>query len=173
MPETRILPKLSNYLISTTVIEVGVDVPNATVIVIEHAERFGLSQLHQLRGRVGRGSAQSYCLLVNTSTSDEARDRLKVLEQTQDGFMLAEVDMQLRGTGELLGTAQAGLPKFALADLVNDAGVLEQARKVAELVMQKSESLRDASRTLQCWNDLMAEMHRRDRHTLDDGSTLN
>jgi ATP-dependent DNA helicase RecG len=156
----------THILVSTTVIEVGVDVPNATVIVIEHAERFGLSQLHQLRGRVGRGSAQSYCLLINTSTSNEARERLKVLEQTQDGFALAEVDMQLRGTGEVLGTAQAGLPKFALADLVNDAGVLEQARKAAELVMRRGNRL-------QCWQELMAEMTRRDRHKLDDGSTLN
>lgn len=89
-----------------------------------------------------------------------------MLEQTQDGFVLADVDMQLRGTGEVLGTAQAGLPKFALADLINDAGVLEQARKAAELVMQRGSCL-------QCWLELMAEMHRRDCHKLDEGSTLN
>ncbi|MDX2241548.1 MAG: ATP-dependent DNA helicase RecG [Leptolyngbyaceae cyanobacterium bins.302] len=156
----------THILVSTTVIEVGVDVPNATVIVIEHAERFGLSQLHQLRGRVGRGNAQSYCLLVNTSTSDDAKERLKVLEQTQDGFVLAEVDMQLRGTGDVLGTAQAGLPKFALADLVKDADVLEQARKAAQLVVQRGDRL-------QCWTDLMAEMTRRDRHKLDNRTALN
>ena len=156
----------TQILVSTTVVEVGVDVPNATVIVIEHAERFGLSQLHQLRGRVGRGSAQSYCLLINTSTSNEAKDRLKTLEETQDGFMIAEVDMQLRGAGEVLGTAQVGLPKFALADLVQDAEVLEQARKAAEVIIQRSNRLR-------CWNDLIAEMKRRNRHNIDDSCTLN
>lgn len=156
----------TQILVSTTVVEVGVDVPNAAVIVIEHAERFGLSQLHQLRGRVGRGDAQSYCLLMHTSHSDAARERLKVLEQTQDGFMIAEVDMQLRGAGEVLGTAQAGLPKFALADLVKDAEVLEQARKAAEVVIQKDDRLR-------CWSDLIAEIERRNHHNLDDSSALN
>lgn len=156
----------TQILVSTTVVEVGVDVPNATVIVIEHAERFGLSQLHQLRGRVGRGSAQSYCLLMHTSDSDAARKRLKVLKQTQDSFVIADVDMQLRGTGEVLGTAQAGLPKFALADLVKDAEVLEQARQAAEVVIQKGDRLR-------CWNDLITEMERRNRHKLDDDLALN
>lgn len=103
---------------------------------------------------------------MNTSTSNEAKDRLKTLEQNQDGFMIAEVDMQLRGAGEVLGTAQTGLPKFALADLVKDAEVLEQARKVAEAIIQKGDRLG-------CWNDLIIEMERRNRHDLDDSSALN
>jgi ATP-dependent DNA helicase RecG len=126
----------TQIIVSTTVIEVGVDVPNATVMLIEHAERFGLSQLHQLRGRVGRGAAQSFCLLMSSSKSETARQRLKVLEQSQDGFFISEMDMRFRGPGEVLGTRQSGLPDFALASLVEDQDVLELAREAAQKVIE-------------------------------------
>jgi ATP-dependent DNA helicase RecG len=122
-------------IVSTTVIEVGVDVPNATVMLIENAERFGLSQLHQLRGRVGRGSHQSYCLLLSGSNTPQTRQRLGVLEQSRDGFFISEMDMRFRGPGEVLGTRQSGLPDFALASLVEDQEVLVLARDVAEKIM--------------------------------------
>lgn len=128
-------------LVSTTVVEVGVDVPNATVMLIEHADRFGLSQLHQLRGRVGRGGSQSFCLLMSSSKAETARQRLKVLEQSQDGFFISEMDMRFRGPGAVLGTRQSGLPDFALASLVEDQDVLELARQAAETVMAKDASL--------------------------------
>ncbi|NET49909.1 MAG: ATP-dependent DNA helicase RecG [Merismopedia sp. SIO2A8] len=125
----------THILVSTTVVEVGVDVPNATVMLIEHAERFGLAQLHQLRGRVGRGGEQSFCLLMNNSKNDAALQRLKVLEQSQDGFFISEMDMRFRGPGEVLGKRQSGLPDFALASLVNDHDVLALARNAAEALM--------------------------------------
>ncbi|MGB8702043.1 MAG: ATP-dependent DNA helicase RecG [Thermosynechococcaceae cyanobacterium] len=128
-------------LVSTTVIEVGVDIPNATVMLIEHAERFGLAQLHQLRGRVGRGAHQSFCLLMNSSKAETARQRLTVLEQSQDGFFISEMDMRFRGPGEVLGTRQSGLPDFALASLVEDQDCLEVAREVAEKVIAKDPTL--------------------------------
>lgn len=131
----------TQILVSTTVVEVGVDIPNATVMLIEHAERFGLSQLHQLRGRVGRGSYQSFCLLMNSSKTETARQRLKVLEQSQDGFLIAEMDMRFRGPGQVLGTRQSGLPDFALASLIEDQDVLELAREAAEKIMAKDETL--------------------------------
>jgi ATP-dependent DNA helicase RecG len=131
----------TQILVSTTVVEVGVDVPNATVMLIEHAERFGLSQLHQLRGRVGRGGSQSFCLLMNSSKTEAARQRLKVLEQSQDGFFISEMDLRFRGPGEVLGTRQSGLPDFALASLVEDQEVLEQARQAAEKVIARDETL--------------------------------
>ena len=117
-----------DILVSTTVVEVGVDVPNATVIVIENAERFGLSQLHQLRGRVGRSDLQSYCILSSSTKSQETRARLNIMTQTNDGFVIAEQDLQIRGPGEFLGTRQSGLPDMIIADIVNDAKILEQAR---------------------------------------------
>ena len=117
-----------DILVSTTVVEVGVDVPNATVIVIENAERFGLSQLHQLRGRVGRSDLQSYCVLSSSTKSQETRARLDIMTQTNDGFVIAEKDLQIRGPGEFLGTRQSGLPDMIIADIVNDAKILEQAR---------------------------------------------
>ena len=131
----------TQILVSTTVVEVGVDVPNATVMLIEHAERFGLSQLHQLRGRVGRGGSQSYCLLMNSSKAETARQRLKVLEQSQDGFFISEMDLRFRGPGEVLGTRQSGLPDFALASLVEDQDVLEVARQAAETAIEKDPTL--------------------------------
>ena len=117
------------------------DVPNATVMLIEHADRFGLSQLHQLRGRVGRGGSQSFCLLMSSSKAETARQRLKVLEQSQDGFFISEMDMRFRGPGQVLGTRQSGLPDFALASLVEDQDVLELARQAAEKVMAKDATL--------------------------------
>ncbi len=123
--------KKYDILVSTTVVEVGVDVPNATVMVIENAERFGLSQLHQLRGRVGRSSLQSYCVLVSASRSQETRERLNIMTQTNDGFVIAEKDLQLRGPGEFLGTRQSGLPDLIISDIVRDAKILELARNEA------------------------------------------
>lgn len=125
----------THILVSTTVVEVGVDVPNATVMLIEHAERFGLSQLHQLRGRVGRGGAQSFCLLMSSTRNDVALQRLRVLEESQDGFFISEMDMRFRGPGEVLGTRQSGLPDFALASLVADQDALSIARQAAETLL--------------------------------------
>lgn len=120
-----------DILVSTTVVEVGVDVPNATVMVIENAERFGLSQLHQLRGRVGRNSLQSYCVLITSSRPQETRERLSIMTETNDGFVIAEKDLQLRGPGEFLGTRQSGLPDLIISDIVRDAKILELARNEA------------------------------------------
>jgi ATP-dependent DNA helicase RecG len=131
----------TQIIVSTTVIEVGVDVPNATVMLIEHAERFGLSQLHQLRGRVGRGAAQSYCLLMSSSRSADAQQRLKVLEQSQDGFFISEMDMRFRGPGEVMGTRQSGVADFTLASLVEDEDILLLARQAAEKVIDIDASL--------------------------------
>jgi ATP-dependent DNA helicase RecG len=128
-------------LVSTTVIEVGVDVPNATVMTIENAERFGLSQIHQLRGRVGRGSHRSYCLLMSSSKGPDSRERLQVLAESQDGFFISEMDMRFRGPGEVLGTRQSGVADFALASLVEDQEVLELARDAAEKMILKDENL--------------------------------
>lgn len=122
-----------DVLVATTVVEVGVDVPNATVMVVEHAERFGLAQLHQLRGRVGRGTAKSYCILVTgPRVSEEAEERLNAMVSTQDGFELAELDLKMRGPGEFFGTRQAGLPDFRVANLVRDRAQLELAKMEAE-----------------------------------------
>ena len=144
----------TQILVSTTVVEVGVDVPNATVMLIEHAERFGLSQLHQLRGRVGRGGDQSFCLLMSSTRNETALQRLKVLEQSQDGFFISEMDLRFRGPGQVLGTRQSGLPDFALASLIEDQAVLELARQAAEQLITE-----DA--TLSLWPLLQKELDRR------------
>ncbi len=120
-----------DILVSTTVVEVGVDVPNATVIMIENAERFGLSQLHQLRGRVGRSDKQSYCILIEQRSSKQTKDKLSVLTKTNNGFIVAQKDLEIRGPGEFLGTRQSGIADFGLADPVNDIEILEKARKAA------------------------------------------
>jgi ATP-dependent DNA helicase RecG len=119
-------------LVSTTVIEVGVDVPNASVMIVEHAERFGLAQLHQLRGRIGRGRAQSYCLLMcSKSLTEEAEQRLRCMVETTDGFKIAEKDLEIRGPGEFFGTRQSGLPSLRVANLIRDHDILEAARREA------------------------------------------
>jgi ATP-dependent DNA helicase RecG len=132
----------TQVLVCTTVVEVGVDVPNATVMLIDHAERFGLAQLHQLRGRVGRGQAASHCLLVHSGSSAIAKQRLDVLARTTDGFEIAEMDLQLRGPGQVLGTRQSGLPDLALASLSDDGAVLDEARQVAQAILEADPKLR-------------------------------
>jgi ATP-dependent DNA helicase RecG len=130
-----------HVLVSTTVVEVGVDVPEASVMVIEHAERFGLAQLHQLRGRVGRGAAASHCLLIHDGRNAVARQRLEVLVRSSDGFEIAEMDLRLRGPGQVLGTRQSGLPDLALASLADDGEVLERARRVARRILEEDPQL--------------------------------
>ena len=119
-------------LISTVVIEVGVDVPNATVMIIENAERFGLSQLHQLRGRIGRGKEQSTCVLLSDAQNDEALNRFQVLCDTNDGFVISQRDLELRGPGDFFGSRQHGLPDMHIANLMTDTRILYEAQKVAE-----------------------------------------
>jgi len=130
-----------HILVSTTVIEVGIDVPNASVMLIEHAERFGLSQLHQLRGRVGRGPWRSYCILLSGATSEDARRRLDAMTATTDGFKIAEADLALRGPGDFFGTRQSGLPEFRVADLLRDAAALEAARRDAVALIREDPNL--------------------------------
>lgn len=145
-----------DVLVSTTVIEVGVDVSNANLMVIEHAERFGLSQLHQLRGRVGRGEHKSYCVLVlGYAVSEESKQRAKVMERTSDGFEIAEADLEIRGPGEFLGTRQSGLPGFKLANLVRDLPILKQARDAAFELMEKDPGLKRPEH--QCLADVLKQ----------------
>ncbi|MAQ64949.1 MAG: ATP-dependent DNA helicase RecG [Actinobacteria bacterium] len=151
-------------LVSTTVIEVGVDVPNATIMVIQDADRFGLSQLHQLRGRIGRGGKQSYCFLISKSNSDQAKKRFKAITDTADGFKIAEYDLKIRGPGDVLGTRQAGLPQFQLADLLRDEQVLLLARKVAKQVLKEdpelsSDGYRSLKTQLESFTDTMIGQH--------------
>jgi ATP-dependent DNA helicase RecG len=130
-----------DVLVATTVIEVGVDVSNATVMVIEHAERFGLSQLHQLRGRIGRGAHKSYCVLMTGGKiTTEGQRRLDAMVKTQDGFVIAELDLELRGPGEFFGTKQAGAPTFRVANLIRDRKLLELARAEAQRIVTAEDS---------------------------------
>jgi ATP-dependent DNA helicase RecG len=142
-----------HLLVSTTVVEVGIDVSNAAVMLVEHAERFGLSQLHQLRGRVGRGAAQSYCFLIYQSPlSDDARARLKAMTDTSDGFEIAERDLRLRGPGDFFGTRQAGMPTFRLVDLIRDRDLLETAGREAARVFESADvSDESLARILNAW----------------------
>ncbi len=126
----------TKILVSTTVIEVGVDVPNATVMVIEQAERFGLSQLHQLRGRVGRGAEQSYCMLITEKLNDTGKERIRTLVESQDGFVIAEMDLKLRGPGEFFGTKQSGLPSLRIANILRDPDILAAARHEAKAFVE-------------------------------------
>jgi ATP-dependent DNA helicase RecG len=126
-----------NVLVSTTVIEVGVNVPNATVMMVEDAERFGLAGLHQLRGRVGRGEYQSYCILKYQGNSEIIRERMKVISSTNDGFVISEKDLELRGSGEFFGTRQHGIPEFKIANLFEDIDLLKQAQGIAMEIIDK------------------------------------
>lgn len=130
-----------DILIATTVIEVGVNVPNASIMVVEDAQRFGLAQLHQLRGRVGRGEYQSYCILKYEGKSEVIRQRMKVMSQTNDGFVISEKDLELRGTGEFFGTKQHGLPEFKIANLFQDMPILKGVQSVAIKIMQEDPKL--------------------------------
>jgi ATP-dependent DNA helicase RecG len=132
----------TSVLVSTTVIEVGVDVPNATIMLIEEAGRFGLSQIHQLRGRIGRGSQKSWCVLLQNDATGAALEKLQVLEKTNDGFEIAEADLRLRGPGDILGTAQTGLPPLGLGDLVRDADIMTEARRAAREILAADPELK-------------------------------
>lgn len=135
-----------HMLVATTVIEVGVDVPNASVMIIEHAERFGLSQLHQLRGRVGRGDEQAYCILMAShKRTAEARERLAIMEETSDGFKIAEKDLEIRGPGEVMGTRQSGVPTFRIGNIVRDYSLLEAARKEADYLLTARRNTRETA----------------------------
>jgi ATP-dependent DNA helicase RecG len=137
-------------LVATTVVEVGVDVPNASLMVIEHAERFGLSQLHQLRGRVGRGAEQSFCvLLASDKQTGDARERLGIMEETSDGFRIAEKDLELRGPGEVMGTRQSGIPTFRVGNLVRDVQILEEARREADYYLTARRLTRETSNLIE------------------------
>lgn len=130
-----------DILVSTTVIEVGVDVPNAALMIVENAERFGLSQLHQLRGRVGRGQHKSYCVLFSSTRNEDTRARLRILTKTNDGFKIAEEDLRLRGPGDFFGTQQHGLPEMHIADLCTDINLLKEAQFAAEQLLQSDPDL--------------------------------
>jgi ATP-dependent DNA helicase RecG len=138
----------TKILVSTTVIEVGVDIPNATVMVIEQAERFGLAQLHQLRGRVGRGAEQSHCILVTSRLNDAGRERIRALVDSSDGFEIAEMDLRLRGPGEFFGTRQSGLPALRFANILRDQEVLEQARREALAFIKEPPSPEELKRAV-------------------------
>jgi ATP-dependent DNA helicase RecG len=127
---------LISVLVSTTVIEVGINVPNATIMVIENADRFGLAELHQLRGRVGRGEHKSYCILISDMKTDISRQRMKIIKDTSNGFEIAEKDLTLRGTGEFFGTRQHGLPELKLADIFKDAEILRATNKLAKELIE-------------------------------------
>jgi ATP-dependent DNA helicase RecG len=139
-----------DILVSTTVIEVGVDVPNASLMIVEHAERFGLSQLHQLRGRVGRGAEQSFCvLLTGDKKTAVAKERLGIMEQTSDGFKIAEKDLEIRGQGDILGTRQSGVPVFKIGNIIRDVEILAEARREAEYFLTTLRSSDETAKLLQ------------------------
>jgi ATP-dependent DNA helicase RecG len=138
---TRFRDRQVDVLLATTVIEVGIDVPNATVILIDNADRFGLSQLHQLRGRVGRGSEPSHCLLIADAGNETAEARLKAMCDTNDGFEIAEMDLRLRGPGEFFGTRQHGLPEFKLADITSEMALLQEAKEDALALLEQDPRL--------------------------------
>ncbi|HEM6290705.1 TPA: ATP-dependent DNA helicase RecG [Streptococcus suis] len=150
----------SAILVSTTVVEVGVNVPNATVMVIMDADRFGLSQLHQLRGRVGRGHKQSYAILVANPKTESGKERMKIMTETTDGFILAEADLKMRGSGEIFGTRQSGLPEFQVANIVEDYPILEEARRVASQIVSEENWQENPN-----WSVLLN--HLKDREELD------
>ena len=150
-----------DVLIATTVIEVGVDVPNATMMVIEHAERFGLAQMHQLRGRVGRGNAKSYCILMTGGKISPAAERLGAMVRTQNGFELAELDLQLRGPGEFFGTRQAGIPDFRVANLVRDRALLELAKTESAWFVSEAGSEVTEEEKSKVWTRLREAWQRR------------
>ena len=132
-----------DILVATTVVEVGIDVPNATVMLVENAERFGLAQLHQLRGRIGRGAHKSFCILQGTPTTPESWRRLKVMEKTLDGFLIAEEDLRIRGMGNLLGREQSGFPMLRVGDPLGDSNILLAARKEAFRIVEGDPRLED------------------------------
>ncbi len=145
----RFVDRDTQILVSTTVIEVGVNVPNATVMVIESAEKFGLSQLHQLRGRVGRGADKSYCVLLTSSKlGNDARERIKIMTSTTNGFVIAEKDLELRGPGEIDGTRQSGALNFKLASIVQDRSLLEVAGNMAAKLLEDDPDLLSAENLL-------------------------
>jgi ATP-dependent DNA helicase RecG len=138
----RFIKKQTQILLSTTVIEVGIDVPNATVMVVENAERFGLSQLHQLRGRVGRGGDQSYCILMaGNKLTSESKQRLNAMVSTNDGFVIANIDLHLRGPGDIQGTQQSGMLDFKIADLVKDEKLIAYTRNLAKAILEEDPKL--------------------------------
>jgi ATP-dependent DNA helicase RecG len=138
----RFIRKQTQIMVATSVIEVGVDIPNASVMIIENAERFGLSQLHQLRGRVGRGADQSYCILMtNDRLSKDAFERIKTMVKTTDGFVIAEADLRLRGPGDLQGTQQSGMIELKLANLVRDEKILNYARNLVHQILEEDPAL--------------------------------
>ena len=137
-----------DILVSTTVIEVGVNVPNSNIMVIENAERFGLAQLHQLRGRVGRGEHQSYCILKYQANSQIIRERMKIISSTNDGFVISEKDLELRGSGEFFGTKQHGLPEFKIANLFEDIDLLKKVQGIAMEIIDKDPLLEDKENVL-------------------------
>jgi ATP-dependent DNA helicase RecG len=130
-----------DILVSTTVVEVGVDVPNATIMLIENADRFGLSQLHQLRGRVGRGSKKSFCILVSDNKSERSTERLNVMKQTNDGFKIADYDLKTRGPGDFFGKRQHGLPNLVIADMLEDMDTLKKCQKCAKQMLAEDFNL--------------------------------
>jgi ATP-dependent DNA helicase RecG len=156
----RFVNNETQIMVATTVIEVGVDVPNASIMVIESAEKFGLSQLHQLRGRVGRGSEKSYCIfLTSNKLTNEARERLKMMVSTNDGFKIAEKDLEIRGPGDIEGTRQSGALNFKIADIIQDKAILETARNIAKDLVNKDPKM-DMAENLCIKNYLASIKHK-------------